>query len=39
MSDKLTKEDVSCHRYPISDDYIEMINKLMKSDNHKKSKN
>lgn len=39
MNDKLTKEDVSCHRYPISDDYIEMINKLMKSDNHQKSNN
>lgn len=29
MNKKLTKEDLSCHRSPVSDEYIEMINKLM----------
>ena len=29
MNKKLTKEDLSCHRYPVSDEYIEMITKIL----------
>lgn len=40
MNKKLTKEDLSCHRYPVSDEYIEMINKLFNgNDNNQKSNN
>lgn len=39
MNKKLTKEDLSCHRYPVSDEYIEMINKLMNGNNNQKSNN
>ena len=39
MNKKLTKEDLSCHRFPVSDKYIEMINKLMNDkDTNQKSK-
>lgn len=40
MNKKSTKEELSCHRYPVSDEYIEMINKLVNSnDNNQKSNN
>lgn len=40
MNKKLTKEDLSCHRSPVSDAYIEMINKLMNDkDTNQKSNN
>ena len=39
MNKKLTKEDLSCYRFPVSDEYIEMINKLMNDkDINQKSK-
>lgn len=38
MNKKLTKEDLICHRFPVSDGYIEMINKLVNgNDNNQKS--
>lgn len=39
MNDKLTKEDLSCHRYPVSDEYIKMINKLMNDGNNNQKSN
>ena len=40
MNKKLTKEDLSCHRFSVSDEYIEMINKLVNgNDNNQKSNN
>lgn len=40
MNKKLTKEDLSCHRFSVSDEYIEMINQLVNgNDNNQKSNN